>query len=242
MAGPPRPQPGASRFSRPRPRFPAVRVQEDLDGRPRPRGGALAPGPLPALLGEGGALQGSRSKRDRRHPGGGQAALARPDLDVEERLSNAFEAAHGHAVGEPGSEHMNELLETATDLVGPVRRARARPGGRRRARASRRRHRRQVETRWRLREGSRRAPLRHVVRREAPCLDPRGLPRSYAYGRSHRLPGPGPLRLAPRESTPSSWQPGLRIPRDAAASPNPISCFGVRFDSLAARAAANACG
>ena len=50
----------------------------------------------------------------------GQAALARPDLDLEERLLKAFEAAHGHAVGKPGSEHMNELLETATDLVGPV--------------------------------------------------------------------------------------------------------------------------
>jgi len=50
----------------------------------------------------------------------GQAALARPDLDVEERLLNAFEAVHGHAVGKPGSEHMNELLETATDLVGSV--------------------------------------------------------------------------------------------------------------------------
>jgi len=50
----------------------------------------------------------------------GQAALARADLDVEERLLNAFEAAHGHAIGKPGSEHLNELLETATELVGPV--------------------------------------------------------------------------------------------------------------------------
>jgi AcrR family transcriptional regulator len=50
----------------------------------------------------------------------GQAALARADLDFEERLLNAFEAVHGHAIGKPGSEHMNELLETATELVGPV--------------------------------------------------------------------------------------------------------------------------
>jgi AcrR family transcriptional regulator len=50
----------------------------------------------------------------------GQAALARADLDVEERLLSAFEAVHGHAIGKAGSEHMNELLETATELVGPV--------------------------------------------------------------------------------------------------------------------------
>jgi AcrR family transcriptional regulator len=50
----------------------------------------------------------------------GQAALARTDLYVEERLLNAFDALHGHAIGKPGSEHMSELLETATLLVGPV--------------------------------------------------------------------------------------------------------------------------
>jgi AcrR family transcriptional regulator len=50
----------------------------------------------------------------------GQAALAQTDLKIEERLLNAFEAVHGHVIGKPGSEHMNELLETATALVGPV--------------------------------------------------------------------------------------------------------------------------
>lgn len=50
----------------------------------------------------------------------GREALAREDLDVEERLLGAFEAVHGHAIGEPGAEHMNELLETSVQLVGPV--------------------------------------------------------------------------------------------------------------------------
>jgi AcrR family transcriptional regulator len=50
----------------------------------------------------------------------GQAALARTDLDIEERLLSAFEAVHGQAIGKHGSEHLNELLETATELVGPV--------------------------------------------------------------------------------------------------------------------------
>lgn len=50
----------------------------------------------------------------------GRAALGRDALDVEERLLGAFEAVHGHAIGQPGAEHMNELLETAGQLVGPV--------------------------------------------------------------------------------------------------------------------------
>jgi AcrR family transcriptional regulator len=50
----------------------------------------------------------------------GRAALARDELDVEERILGAFEAAHGHAVGQPGAEHMNELFETAAQLVGPA--------------------------------------------------------------------------------------------------------------------------
>ncbi len=50
----------------------------------------------------------------------GRAALARDDLTVEERLLGAFEAVHGHAIRHPGAEHMNELLETAASLVGPV--------------------------------------------------------------------------------------------------------------------------
>jgi AcrR family transcriptional regulator len=47
------------------------------------------------------------------------AALGRDDLGVEERLVGAFEAVHGIAIGLPGSEHMNELLETAMQLIGP---------------------------------------------------------------------------------------------------------------------------
>jgi AcrR family transcriptional regulator len=50
----------------------------------------------------------------------GRSALAREDLDVEERLLNAFDAVHGHAIGQPGAEHMSELLETARTLIGPV--------------------------------------------------------------------------------------------------------------------------
>jgi AcrR family transcriptional regulator len=49
-----------------------------------------------------------------------QAALARTDAGVEDRLLDAFDALHGHAIGKPGSEHMAELLETATLLVGRV--------------------------------------------------------------------------------------------------------------------------
>jgi AcrR family transcriptional regulator len=50
----------------------------------------------------------------------GRSALAREELDVEERLLGAFEAVHGFAIGQAGAEHMNELLETAAQLVGPV--------------------------------------------------------------------------------------------------------------------------
>jgi AcrR family transcriptional regulator len=49
-----------------------------------------------------------------------QAALVRSDADVEDRLLDAFDALHGHAIGKPGAEHMAELLETATLLVGRV--------------------------------------------------------------------------------------------------------------------------
>jgi AcrR family transcriptional regulator len=52
----------------------------------------------------------------------GRAALAREELDVEERLLGAFEAVHGLAIGQEGAEHMNELMETAAQLVGPVTR------------------------------------------------------------------------------------------------------------------------
>ena len=50
----------------------------------------------------------------------GRAALAREDQDIEARLLSAFEAVHGHLIGQPGSEHMGELLETSVELVGPV--------------------------------------------------------------------------------------------------------------------------
>jgi AcrR family transcriptional regulator len=50
----------------------------------------------------------------------GRAALAREELDVEERLVGAFEAVHGSMIGQAGAEHMSELLETAAALVGPV--------------------------------------------------------------------------------------------------------------------------
>ena len=49
-----------------------------------------------------------------------QAALARGDADVQDRLLDAFDALHGHAIGRPGSEHMAELLDTAALLVGRV--------------------------------------------------------------------------------------------------------------------------
>jgi AcrR family transcriptional regulator len=47
-----------------------------------------------------------------------RAALARDDLDLEERLLAAFEAIHAHAVEKANADHMNELLEAATSLVG----------------------------------------------------------------------------------------------------------------------------
>ena len=50
----------------------------------------------------------------------GRAALAREELGVEERLLGAFAAVHGHAIGQAGAEHMNELLETSAQRIGPV--------------------------------------------------------------------------------------------------------------------------
>ena len=50
----------------------------------------------------------------------GEAALARDDLDVEARLLAAFEAIHAGLVGKPYGDHMSELIEAATELVGPV--------------------------------------------------------------------------------------------------------------------------
>ena len=48
-----------------------------------------------------------------------QSALEREGADVGERVAAALEAMHGLAIGEAAA-HMNELLETAAALVGPV--------------------------------------------------------------------------------------------------------------------------
>lgn len=50
----------------------------------------------------------------------GRAALASADADIEARLLAAFESMHGHAIGQPGSEHMAELLATTVQILGPV--------------------------------------------------------------------------------------------------------------------------
>jgi AcrR family transcriptional regulator len=52
--------------------------------------------------------------------GAARSALAGEKLSVEERLLGAFEAVHAHAIGQAGAEHMTELLDAATALVGPV--------------------------------------------------------------------------------------------------------------------------
>lgn len=49
---------------------------------------------------------------------GFRAALA-AEVDIEERLFTAFDATHGATVGQFG-EHLDELLETAATLLGPV--------------------------------------------------------------------------------------------------------------------------
>lgn len=49
-----------------------------------------------------------------------RAAVSREDLGVEERLLGAFECVHGHTIGQPGAEHMSELLATAVQLVGSL--------------------------------------------------------------------------------------------------------------------------
>jgi AcrR family transcriptional regulator len=40
--------------------------------------------------------------------------------DLEDRLLAAFIAMHGHAIGQPGAEHMPELLATTLQILGPV--------------------------------------------------------------------------------------------------------------------------
>lgn len=47
----------------------------------------------------------------------GREALAREDLDIEERVLCAFEAMHGKAVG---TQNLDELLAATAELVGPV--------------------------------------------------------------------------------------------------------------------------
>ena len=49
-----------------------------------------------------------------------RGALAREDASVEERILGAFDALHGQHAGQIASEHMNELLETAATLIGPI--------------------------------------------------------------------------------------------------------------------------
>src|SRR5687767_12419677 len=50
-----------------------------------------------------------------------RAALENEDLKVEDRLHGAFIAFKSHAAGgDMPREHMDELLATATQLVGPV--------------------------------------------------------------------------------------------------------------------------
>ena len=49
-----------------------------------------------------------------------RAALAREGQGVEERLLGAFMAGHGAMIGQAGAEHMNELLATSVQLIGPV--------------------------------------------------------------------------------------------------------------------------
>jgi AcrR family transcriptional regulator len=50
----------------------------------------------------------------------GRAALGCADVGIEERLLGAFVAIHGVGVGHAARQHMNELLEAAATLLGPV--------------------------------------------------------------------------------------------------------------------------
>ena len=47
-----------------------------------------------------------------------RAALSADEGDIEDKLVTAFVGANAHALLGPGAEHMNELLEAATSLVG----------------------------------------------------------------------------------------------------------------------------
>jgi AcrR family transcriptional regulator len=50
----------------------------------------------------------------------GRAVLARTELPVDERVLEMFVAVHGQLIGQPGEDHMAELLQTAKQLVGDV--------------------------------------------------------------------------------------------------------------------------
>jgi AcrR family transcriptional regulator len=49
-----------------------------------------------------------------------QSALARTDLAIDERLLAAFAAMHGEVIAQRDAEHLDELLTTAAQMVGPV--------------------------------------------------------------------------------------------------------------------------
>jgi AcrR family transcriptional regulator len=51
---------------------------------------------------------------------GSRAALARDKMPIETRLLGAFEALQVHAVGQAEAASMNELLEAAAQIVGPI--------------------------------------------------------------------------------------------------------------------------
>lgn len=50
----------------------------------------------------------------------GLAELQRADLGIEERLTAAFLAMHGAAIGQLAGEHMDELHAASRELLGPV--------------------------------------------------------------------------------------------------------------------------
>src|SRR5260221_7321928 len=125
----------------------------------------------------------------RRRPPARRAALAREEMSVEEPILGGFGAVHGHAVGQPGAEHMDELVETAAQLLGPVV-DELEQGPRRghRAFAPRRGRGRGLESGRGVREGPGPAPLLDVLRGEAPRVDTRRLPRADADRGADRLP------------------------------------------------------
>jgi AcrR family transcriptional regulator len=102
-------------------RLPALRLPEDVDGRPRARRRHLRQGlylhfaSKDELFKQGAtwlAQQGLAAMR---------AELAREDVAIEERLVGAFAALHAQSDGSQMSlEHMNEIVATARQLIGPV--------------------------------------------------------------------------------------------------------------------------